>query len=159
MLGKSCTDAILPGTGQDCISLRPNCLLPDISKGAELVVAAFDAEAGTENVCGSKPSSELSRTQSAPDLEVFGIERQFELGAGAGWVRSAAEEQPERTIFFPLPPEHEGARIYHSGHHARTKRTLRRLSELKPLVTRRSCSWSAHSRSKPSKSQLPEGIE
>lgn len=148
----SIPDVMLPGTGlhyQDCVTLKPDCLLPNASKVALPTFGALpEAEGGalctktiaTDVAQGAR--TDLTRTASAPELEVFGIERQFEIaGGGAGWVRTAAEEQPQNTVSFPAPPDHAGARVFHSGHHARWRRSLQRVSQQRFSEERRSRSW------------------
>lgn len=116
---RSCLPEILmPGTGLSC----RDCVKPDCLR-ADFLNHELPKLAGTKipKACVGG----MTRTSSAPELEVFGIERNFEFG-GTGWVRTAAEDQPAETVFFPTPPEHAGSRVYHSGHHARRKR-LRRI--------------------------------
>eukprot|EP00927_Polykrikos_kofoidii_P067377 TRINITY_DN62873_c0_g1_i1.p1 TRINITY_DN62873_c0_g1~~TRINITY_DN62873_c0_g1_i1.p1 ORF type:complete len:477 (+),score=59.29 TRINITY_DN62873_c0_g1_i1:100-1530(+) len=57
------------------------------------------------------------------ELTTFGIEREFEFG-GNGWVKSAADLQPQRSVFFPEPPVHACQRVYHIGHHAKWRRRI-----------------------------------
>mmetsp|Transcript_89158 Transcript_89158/g.147603 ORF Transcript_89158/g.147603 Transcript_89158/m.147603 type:complete len:463 (-) Transcript_89158:91-1479(-) len=116
---RSCLpEILLPGTGLSCRDcVKPDCLRADFLNHEMPKLTGTK----TPKACAGG----MLRTASAPELEVFGIERNFEFG-GTGWVRTAAEDQPAETVFFPTPPEHAGWRVYHSGHHARRKR-LRRI--------------------------------
>lgn len=132
---KLTADVSLPGFGlhcRDCISMK----IADMGDLEHAVpIDEETAWRGTPKL-PSKTTSKTPRTTSALDLEIFGIERQFEIGSGPGWVRSDAEDQPEQTVFFPPPPEHAGMRLFHSGPHAWRKRPLRKMSQLKQAERR-----------------------
>jgi hypothetical protein len=79
------------------------------------------------SISGPSRSSSCQIGRSIPeknafdDLQSFGIERQFEFG-GPGWAKTAAELQPDRSVFFPSPPVFANDRVYHTGHHTKWKR-------------------------------------
>jgi len=62
-----------------------------------------------------------SPAKSTQDLASFGIERDLELG-GPGWVKSAIDLQPHKSVFFPDPPEYACPHVYHTGHHLKSQR-------------------------------------
>jgi len=147
---KLAADVSLPGFGlhcRDCISMK----IADMGELEHAVSMDEEATAHETLRLLAKKTPGTPGTASNLDLEIFGIERQFEIGSGPAWVRSLAEDQPERTVFFPPPPEHAGTRLFHSGPHAWRKSPLRKLSQLR-LAERRSRSCPA--KALPEKSRL-----